>query len=249
MGFRVYCGWPPVVLSLYWVLTGLDVAGRYDKITGNHLQEEYMKTIVEKSPPFLPENKTRLQAQIERLTSLYARVVTRGDLEKASRQLKGYLREHVVWERNTVWREMVAMERTGGWKGAGGTQPQVQSGQDAGTKSEIKTPVGRVVLPSWINRSFVFGIVALAVFVGLLNTPWFERPEERNCLALLAFVTIMWAAEVGRLGGRSARASVLTQYLFAGHPLLRYLDARTLPSGHPRSAPIHRRQRQTFDGP
>lgn len=172
------------------------MSSRYDKITGKHLHESYLKTIVEASPPFLPQDKLRLQLQIERLTSLYARVVTGGDLEEAARQLEGHLREYVVWERNSIWREAVAMEKRGGRREAGGTHTHTNSEHDVASQSDVKRPSRRFGLPQWINRSCVFGIVAVAFFVGLLNAPWFGRPEERNFLALVVFVIIMWAAEV-----------------------------------------------------
>ncbi|EDN10234.1 conserved hypothetical protein [Histoplasma mississippiense (nom. inval.)] len=52
-----------------------------------------------------------LNARISGIEKLYAELVTKGDLALSKRELRLHLREHVVWERNTVWRKMIGIER------------------------------------------------------------------------------------------------------------------------------------------
>ncbi|QSS66072.1 SPX domain-containing protein [Histoplasma capsulatum] len=52
-----------------------------------------------------------LNGRISGIEKLYAELVTKGDLALSKRELRLHLREHVVWERNTVWREMIGIER------------------------------------------------------------------------------------------------------------------------------------------
>ncbi|GAA5975622.1 hypothetical protein JCM11641_003548 [Rhodosporidiobolus odoratus] len=189
--------------------TGLSkVLKKYDKITSSCLRQSYMTTIVDRTFPFEPTTRERLQNGISSLLPLYADLATNGDTELALKQLKAHLREHVVWERNTVWREMIGLERRG-WGGAGGGRgagggvatdlPLVQpasppSGQ--AVKTELQTPVGNVRVPKWVNGQTVPGAVAVLLFLWILGGSWFDRVEEQNCLALLVFVTIFWALEI-----------------------------------------------------
>lgn len=164
-----------------------------------------MSTVVDKTFPFESTTQERLTTAIQSLIPLYADIATQGDQDFALKQLKAHLREHVVWERNTVWREMIGLERKG-WGGTGGGArsgidvPIVQ-GQKGEAKLEVVTPVGRFFLPSWLNGQVIAGLFAVLMFAALLNVEWFDRVEERNCLALLAFVTIFWALEVRLLFG------------------------------------------------
>ncbi|GAA5863231.1 hypothetical protein JCM8547_002871 [Rhodosporidiobolus lusitaniae] len=187
--------------------TGLSkVLKKYDKITNSSLRTPYMTTIVDRTFPFEPTTQSRLQAGIASLIPLYADLATGGDPELALKQLKAHLREHVVWERNTVWREMIGLERRGwsgrrgGTTGTGTDLPLVQpASPPSGTErkeNELHTPVGNVRVPRWVNSQTVTGAVAVALFLGILSQQWFDRVEEQNCLALLVFVTIFWALEI-----------------------------------------------------
>lgn len=164
-----------------------------------------MKTVVDTTFPFEPVTQERLSNAIQSLVPLHADIATDSDEESALKQLNAHLREHVVWERNTVWREMIGLERrgwggaTGSGSGKRGTDVPIVQGVKVETKTELNTPVGRFYLPSWLTSQVVAGVLALLLFGGLLNAQWFDRVEEQNCLALLAFVTIFWALEVGCL--------------------------------------------------
>ncbi|ORY69413.1 SPX domain-domain-containing protein [Leucosporidium creatinivorum] len=183
--------------------TGLSkVLKKYDKITNSTLRAQYMKNVVDTTFPFEPVTQERLGNAIQSLVPLYADIATGGNEEGALKQLNAHLREHVVWERNTVWREMIGLERRG-WGGAAGsgsgkrgTDVPIVQGVTVETKTELNTPVGRFYLPSWLTSQVVAGVLALLLFGGLLNAQWFDRVEEQNCLALLAFVTIFWALEI-----------------------------------------------------
>lgn len=50
---------------------------------------------------------------------------------------------------------------------------------------------------SWFiaHRQALFVALALAVFAFLLSYPVFKEPEKQNCLALLAFASILWCTE------------------------------------------------------
>ncbi|GAA6005625.1 hypothetical protein JCM11491_003705 [Sporobolomyces phaffii] len=184
--------------------TGLSkVTKKYDKITGSSLRSSYMSSVVDHTFPFESSTQTRLQDAITSLVPLYAELATNGNQDFALKQLKAHLREHVVLERNTVWREMIGLERKG-WSGRGtGTTRGISTDLPLAAPSpkllestEIKTPVGRFRVPAWVNQQVVAGGLATLLFFGILSAQWFDRVEEQNCLALLCFVTIFWALEI-----------------------------------------------------
>lgn len=214
--------------------TGLSkVLKKYDKITNSSLRSKYMKEVVDSTFPFESVTQERLTAAIQSLVPLYADIAASGDTDFALKQLNAHLREHVVWERNTVWREMIGLERRGwGTGGAGkraGTDVPIVRGQKAETKTELVTPVGRFHLPSWLTTQVVSGVLALLLFGGLLNADWFDRVEEQNCLALLVFVTIFWALEVSVRGRGRALERRANHVPPADRPPLRHRSHGSLP--------------------
>ena len=64
---------------------------------------------------------------------------------------------------------------------------------------ELATPVGRFRLPAWLFSSTLFTlIVIVAIFIILLYVKIMEKPEQQNCLAMLVFVSLLWATEVSK---------------------------------------------------
>lgn len=182
---------------------------KFDKILNRNLKSTYLKDSVNPAYPFRHATMHQLDEHIQNVERLYADVITQGDVEMAKRELRLHLREHVVWERNTVWREMIGIERKaqaanmglrrtllGGDHDPANARLQGDEPDDFGTK-EVVTPVGRVSCPNWLlNSGFFILLAILAIFVVLLVVPIMEKPEQQNCLALLIFVSLLWATEV-----------------------------------------------------
>lgn len=100
-----------------------------------------------------------------------------------------HLREHIAWERDTVWRTMIGRER----RGDGGTPLGVSLGTSSEEKAlEVRTPVGRLR----VGRRHAWVLLAAIVFTVLLNVQAVEGTEANRCLAILVFATILWATEV-----------------------------------------------------
>ncbi|KAH8152861.1 uncharacterized protein LAJ45_03087 [Morchella importuna] len=182
---------------------------KYDKIMNSHLKEEYISSVIEQCYCFRRATTIELDNAIAKIEEIYANLITKGDVEAAKKELRLHLREHVVWERNTVWREMIGIERKAQAANMGlrrtllgdntdptnarltGDEPEVSA-----TK-ELATPVGRIRYPTWLfTPGFftLFGIIS--IFVILLIVPISESPEQHNCFAMLVFVSLLWATEV-----------------------------------------------------
>ncbi|KAJ9245107.1 hypothetical protein DTO169E5_974 [Paecilomyces variotii] len=181
---------------------------KYDKILDRNMRRQYMNTTVSPAYPFTDATMRKLDENIAQVEKVYADIVTKGDVRLAKRELRLHLREHVVWERNTVWREMIGIERKaqaanmgirrtllGGDQSPSTAQRQ---GDVEGTEiTELKTPLGRYNVPGWLcSLSFGTLIAILIIFAVLLNVPILKKPEQQNCLAMLVLVSLLWATEV-----------------------------------------------------
>lgn len=153
-----------------------------------------MHEVVEKAHPFLPESKDRLNHAIQRLIDLYTKCVVRGDRQLATQQLKLHQRENIAWERDTVWRQMIAQQRKGEVEDEPMTMGALLRRPGPGLFF-IPTPLGTIR----VTRKMIFKIIAGIIFVTLLNVQIVKTPEANRCFAILILCTILWATEVGLL--------------------------------------------------
>lgn len=181
---------------------------KYDKILDRNLRREYVNSTVSLAYPFTESTMKKVEDDIFKIESVYADVVTAKDLSLAKRELRLHLREHVVWERNTVWREMIGIERKAQAANVGIRRTLLGGAEDPAEArrqgdeqevpaKEIRTPLGVFRPPDWLcSVSFGTLVFILVVFVVLLSLPIMDKPEQQNCLAMLVFVSLLWATEV-----------------------------------------------------
>ncbi|KAB8288824.1 hypothetical protein EYC80_010726 [Monilinia laxa] len=185
------------------------VCKKYDKILDRNLKSKYLQDVVAPAYPFLPGTLKRIEENISKIERMYSNVVTQGDVDLAKKELRLHLREHVVWERNTVWREMIGIERKAQAANMGIRRTLLGAdndpsklrlqGDDADVAEmkELSTPVGRVKCPRWLFSSTMFTLVGIiTIFILLLLIPIMKKVEQQNCLAMLIFVSLLWATEV-----------------------------------------------------
>lgn len=183
------------------------VLKKFDKILNRKYRTLYMDNFVEPAYPFLEETVRGVEDNIHKMEQAYTEVVMNGDEEAAKKDLRSHLREHVVWERNTVWRDLIGLERRaeaaslgrallGRGEGAIRTRRQGDDDESPETKT-IVTPIGRFTCPVWLFSSAMFTLLLIiGIFFAVLYIPIMEKPEQQNCLAMLVFVSLMWATEV-----------------------------------------------------
>ncbi|TVY17842.1 putative transporter [Lachnellula arida] len=185
------------------------VLKKYDKIMDRSLKSQYIERHVTPAYPFLPETMKHVDENIKHMEKAYADVVAQGDVDQARKELRLHLREHVVWERNTVWREMIGIERKAQAANLGlsrtllgpdsdPAKARLQGDSfDTSEMKELSTPVGRFRLPAWLFSSTLLTLLLIiAIFIALLYVPIMKHVEQQNCLAMLAFVSLLWATEV-----------------------------------------------------
>ena len=182
------------------------VLKKYDKTLNRNLKNAYLKEKVTTAYPFKQMTMQHIDENIYNMEKAYADVITKGDVPRARRELRLHLREHVVWERNTVWREMIGIERKAQAANmgirrtllGGDNDPKLQGDEsDEAASKELVTPIGKYRLPRWLFSSTFFTLLGvIIVFIILLLAPIMKKPEQQNCLAMLIFVSLLWATEV-----------------------------------------------------
>ena len=214
------------------------VLKKYDKILDRSLKSKYIDKNVAPAYPFRADTLKHIDENISRMEKAYADVVTSGDVALAKKELRLHLREHVVWERNTVWREMIGIERKAQAANMGirrtllgadndPAKARLQGDDyDSSDVKELATPVGRFKCPRWLFSSTMFTLISIVVvFLIMLNAPIMKKPEQQNCLAMLVFVSLLWATEVRRV----EMTTLSTCLIFPGHPTICNITAGALP--------------------
>lgn len=208
-------------------MTGFSkVLKKYDKTLNRNLKNTYIKDSVTPAYPFKQETMEHVEQNIRNTEKAYADVITQGDVSRARRELRLHLREHVVWERNTVWREMIGIERKaqaanmgvgrtllGGDNDPSKARLQGDEPDESETK-ELRTPIGNYRCPRWLFSSTFFMLLGIVIiFIILLVKPVMEQPEQQNCLAMLVFVSLLWATEVSPPSQRHANSTKTCQVI------------------------------------
>ncbi|KAG7106734.1 putative transporter C3B8.04c like protein [Verticillium longisporum] len=146
------------------------VLKKFDKTLDKELRVKYTAASVDPAYPFKPETMETIEANIVKMEQAYTDIVTNGDEALAKRDLRSHLREHVV--------------RLQG------------DNDDTPVTKELKTPIGRFAVPTWLASAAMLQLLLIiAIFFVILFAPIMESPEQQNCLALLVFVSLLWATE------------------------------------------------------
>lgn len=148
---------------------------KHDKLAQLNMKDQYMRLVEQRLPL---QQKVQLDNVITSLLDTHSILVFSGNLERSQADLKRLLKDQVVYERSTVWKDMLALERRR-------TNAQV---------------VSALPLPSrtvWLKRysQTLSLLLALLAFCLLLSVKMFKEREKQNCLALLALVSILWCTE------------------------------------------------------
>lgn len=197
------------------------VLKKYDKTLDRNLKSQYINANVRPAYPFQSSTFNQVSENLHRVESAYATIVTKGDVEAAKQELRLHLREHVVWERNTVWREMIGIERKAQAANLGirqtmlghdsDTKKRLQGDSDSGAMKEIRTALGKTRVPKFlVSSTFWVLVICIAIFAVLLAVPIMEKPEQQNCLAMLTLVSLLWATEVCEPPFRNGLRALLT---------------------------------------
>lgn len=217
------------------------VLKKFDKIVNRQLRSQYMDASVETAVVFRAESRQALEENIALMEKAYTSIVSGGDEAAAKRDLRSHLREHVVWERNTVWRDLIGMERRAEAASLGhtllGRDPEPNKTRRQGDDERlplakvIATPIGRFRCPAWLVNSTMLTLVILtALFLAMISIPFMKAPEQQSCLAVVVFVSLLWATEVSvSLEKVDSECGAASLTFMTGHPSFRDVASHSLP--------------------
>ncbi|KAH3687989.1 hypothetical protein WICPIJ_001021 [Wickerhamomyces pijperi] len=160
---------------------------KYDKSLDTKLKDEYLANLNDNVYTFKEATEAELKKKIDQMVVVYAHIATSDSLDHAKSELRLHLREHVVWERNTVWRDMIGLER------------KAQYATVARNKNSKEVMVGeedeRRSSDSLFTGNTFTLILTITVTALLLQVSPFQEVEQKNCFALLVCASILWATE------------------------------------------------------
>lgn len=189
--FRVRCAANYIAfkeLKSYVVInrTAFDkILKKWDKVTGSHLRQSYFEKIVKEVDAFSQDNLRTIDQTLAHVLDMYAAVFTMGNKQHALVELKMHLRDHVIFDRSTVWKDLV------------GKQRQTMDAHVAIPSKGFQIGKFFISYKTCIN---IFGfLVSLILYIILMCIDTMGQKEASKCLALLIFSALMWAFEVKKL--------------------------------------------------
>lgn len=160
---------------------------KFDKLLSTNLKTQYLPSLEERWRVFQPHTMEELTTAMSGCIELYS-IFTHGRADEAKLELRTNLREKVVFERNTVWRDMIGLER---------------KSQAAHAKLEDSELPNNIVLYLGGGRSFELPIswtfakllIITLTTLTLLEIDLFHDRHQNNCFALVICASLLWATE------------------------------------------------------
>ncbi|KAL0044951.1 hypothetical protein WJX82_003051 [Trebouxia sp. C0006] len=157
---------------------------KHDKMTNTELSGRLMPTVSDMLAK--EQRKGALEGVKNSVVHEYALIAHSGGEPEAEQELGRHRRDQLTFERNTVWRDMVAMQRRGTNVVIGGDRQKLGA-RELDLTSVVKRNKKQIT-------AVLISLTAFAVLLNI-NIPIFKKPQEQNCAALLAFVSLLWCTE------------------------------------------------------
>ena len=159
---------------------------KYDKTMGSNLQETQLNAFKAMLPFW--DGSSTVDQSLGVLKHYFSHFYCQDDDQEAERRLQLMVREMVTYQRHSVWLDVVKDHRRN------------EAAQTSAISFKKEIDLSKETL--WFQMmqlplSIHIGLVGLLVFLLLLFSPgvFEDDPTKRNALALLVFVSVLWAAE------------------------------------------------------
>ena len=164
---------------LYMNHTGFGkLAKSFDKHAGKNMATDLMKK-VDASLPM--DTLVTLDTMMQEIERAYARICCDGNLDEATVYLRHLLHERIIYERASIWQEVVAAER---------------KTNEIHVVSSAPTAAAPVKKSKVNYKQLVSVGICLVVFLVLLFVPMMKDPIMQNALALMVTASALWCTEV-----------------------------------------------------
>lgn len=166
---------------------------KFDKVLQTNLKDEYLHELDENRYVFQSSTLEKLNNNIANIIKLYS-IFTHNSINESTLELSTNLREKVVFERNTVWRDMIGMERK---SQAAYAKPDSAALLMKKEPLIIKLGATReIIIPNFLFSSSLWKIIFITIItLTLLKWSPFEDLQQKNCFAVLICSSLLWASE------------------------------------------------------
>jgi phosphate transporter len=159
---------------------------KFDKSLNTKIKDEYLEKLVSNSYIFTATTESQLKDRLDSIIQIYAKLATNGSIETAKAELRLHLREHVVWERNTVWKDMIGLER----RSQSAVVAKKTDSKEILVGEEDQKAAKTIITANAYKLTFI----AIVTLILLRFSP-FQEIEQKNCFALLVCSSLLWATE------------------------------------------------------
>lgn len=190
----------------------LKIAKKFDKVLDCSIKHDLIESgeFFSDTYIFKAETLTRLDENIFEVIEYYAVITNqKNNIQTCKEELRSFLRDFIVWERNTVWKDMLGLESHKNDLTSMG-RPDVNG--DISIENNTHLDYYCYNLPSSLNfklfeieklcvPKLFFTAKSLKIFIIIIITiillaaPTFNDPAEHRCMALVTCVAFMWATE------------------------------------------------------
>lgn len=151
---------------------------KHDKVTCYKLKSSIMANV---SEALNFKESDSLKNLIDQAESLHARVLFQGRHNLAAAELRHYLKDEIIYERNSIWKDMIERER--------------RTSTLLSLPKYEKAPVKKAGIWKTFRQPILLSLSSI-LFIILLAVPIFKDRAIGNCFALFVYMSLLWAFEV-----------------------------------------------------
>lgn len=189
------------------------ITKKFDKVLSCTIKHDLIESgeFFQDTYIFLADTIMHLDSKISHLISYYAVITDQeNDLQTAKEELRSYLRDFIVWERNTVWKDLLGLEsQQNDFTSVG--RPNV-NGEIGTLENLTHLEYYSYVLPTPLNLKYttieklsipklfftmravkIYSIIVITII--LLAVKTFNDEAQHRCMALVECVAFLWATE------------------------------------------------------
>lgn len=196
------------------------ITKKFDKTCNYSIKSDFIDNFLpNNSIVFQKETINAVDYRINEIVKIYAFLSSRltnkttpQDLESVKLDLKSHLRDHIVWERNTVWKDLLSLEKKSYNLQLGNNGSSTNKMGDEGLDHDsimylqLKTykfpgnmnvfGFDHITIPSFfISWQVLKLIIIIITFIILLSVKTFNDLQQHRCLAVLVASAMLWASE------------------------------------------------------
>ncbi|CAI8499214.1 unnamed protein product [Hanseniaspora opuntiae] len=185
------------------------IVKKVDKVLEVNIKEEFIHNdkLFENSNIYNPGTINGIDDRLNIIVECFAKITENDNYEDAKQDLRSYLRDYIVWERSTVWKDMLGLEYSTKYNITNSQNKYIKSDElnqlqksEDNLLLEMKTVNLFNKYPVRVPK-FMLTIQALKVtlivtlFIILLCIKTFNDHVQKRCMAMLALVALFWATE------------------------------------------------------